>query len=115
VVALQARQALGDIQLFTTEEVLTEFLDHLSGHGAEVRSKAAEMVRAILEAENVIVLVQSDESFAEGLSFYEKRPDTGYSHTDCVSMQAMIREGIDEVFSADRHFAQEGFYLLTKR
>lgn len=35
-----------------------------------------------------------------------------YSLTDCVSMQAMRREGLIDVLSNDHHFTQEGFHIL---
>jgi len=64
---------------------------------------------SILNNPGVRVIPQSRASLVSGVSLYGSRPDTGYSLTDCVSMQNMRREGITEVLTNDRHFEQEGF------
>jgi uncharacterized protein len=79
-------------------------------------------VRGILVASTVSVVPQSHESFLDGLSLYESRPDKGYSLTDCIiirrswriSMQAMRRERLSEALTNDRHFEQEGFRALFR-
>jgi len=38
--------------------------------------------------------------------------DKEWSLTDCISMEVMRIEGIDEVLICDRHLAQAGFKLL---
>jgi uncharacterized protein len=43
---------------------------------------------------------------------YEKRPDKGYSFTDCISMIVMRQMNITEVLTGDPHFQQEGFTIL---
>jgi predicted nucleic acid-binding protein len=60
------------------------------------------------------VIPQSHESFLAGLDLYRARPDKGYSLTDCVSMQAMRREGLRDALTNDRHFEQEGFRALFR-
>jgi predicted nucleic acid-binding protein len=107
------RRTLGDeIRLYTTEEVLTEFLTALSRAGTGYRSRAVRMTRTIIATENVVVIPQSHESFMEGLDLYERRSDKGYSLTDCISMNACRAEGIREVLTNDHHFTQEGFTVL---
>ncbi|MEX2262011.1 MAG: hypothetical protein WD696_08660 [Bryobacteraceae bacterium] len=101
-----------DVEVVTTEDVLVEVLNAMSGAGAILRRTAVNGVQAILEDENVRVMGQSHEGFLEGLELYAKRPDKGYSHTDCVSMIEMRRLRIRDVLSADRHFQQEGFTTL---
>ncbi len=58
--------------------------------------------------------VASRESFLSGMALYAQRPDKGYSLTDCISMAAMHREGLDEALTNDRHFEQEGFRALFR-
>ena len=58
------------------------------------------------------VVEQSRQSFLRGLDLYRRRPDKGYSLTDCVSMATMRSLGIRDVLTADDHFRQEGFVLL---
>jgi predicted nucleic acid-binding protein len=76
--------------------------------------RAAITVRRLLTARGVRVIPQSRESFMDGLSLYETRPDKGYSLTDCISMETMRREGIVKVLTNDRHFEQEGFRALFR-
>ncbi len=55
---------------------------------------------------------QSRAGLLEGLALYRARPYKGYSLKDCISMQAMRREGITDVLTNDRHFEQEGFRAI---
>lgn len=114
-VAIVAYNRLGrDTQLVTTEEVLTEFLTHLSSGGPELRRRAAIAVRRIMSDPNIEVVHQTHESFMDGLDRYASRLDKGYSLQDCVSMNIMESEGIVEVLTNDRHFDQEGFAILMR-
>jgi len=74
-----------------------------------LRKRAVETIREILSDPAVCVIPQSHGSFLSGFDLYAARPDKGYSLTDCISMQAMRREGLTEVLTHDRHFQQEGF------
>jgi len=49
-----------------------------------------------------------------GLNLFRARPDKGYSLFDCVSLEAMRKEGLTEVLTNDRHFEQEGFRALFR-
>jgi uncharacterized protein len=69
----------------------------------------------ILDADEIKVVLQSHESFQGGLALYERRPDKKYSLTDCITMNVMRREGITQILTSDRHFAQEGFHRLMFR
>jgi len=113
--AKAARRALGEALLVTTDEVLTEFLAALSRGGPRLRQAAVKMVRAILSNPNVRVVPQARDGFLAGLARYESRHDKEYSLTDCISMNVMDSNGIREVLTNDRHFAQEGFIVLIKK
>jgi predicted nucleic acid-binding protein len=102
--------ALGDAPLYTTDEVLTEFL---AFYGAtDLRPRAAAFVQTILHAAGTTVLPQTRAGFLDALALYQARPDKQYSLTDCVSMQVMRREGLTDVLTNDRHFTQEGFRIM---
>jgi predicted nucleic acid-binding protein len=75
---------------------------------------SAETVRALLCDPDIRVLPQSRESFLARLDLYAARPDKGYSLTDCISMDALRREGLTEALTNDRHFEQEGFRALFR-
>ncbi len=104
---------LGTARYVTTDEVLVEFLSYLSPRDTYLRGLAVRLVRRILQDEDVTVVPQSREGFLRGLDLYEQRLDKGYSLVDCISMNIMREESIVEVFSNDRHFAQEGFVPLV--
>jgi uncharacterized protein len=113
--ALEARRSLGNAQLVTTEEVLTEFLNALSGGGPRIRREAAGAVHDILTIPDVTVVPSSHQSFLAGVALYEARPDKSYSLTDCISMVAMREAGLTDVLTNDHHFEQEGFQVLIRR
>jgi len=99
-------------QVVTTDEVLTEFLNALSGTGPAGRVYAAATVLDLRSDPGVQILPQTRADFDAALLLYETRPDKGYSLTDCRSMNAMWTLGVSEVLTNDRHFAQEGFTIL---
>jgi hypothetical protein len=69
---IRARQALGEVRLVTTDEVLTELLDGLAQRGAHLREAAVRAVRRIQDDQRVTVHPQSRESFLAGLRLYEQ-------------------------------------------
>ncbi len=113
--ALAAKEQISPARIVTTDEVLGEFLAGLSKSGPALRSKAVEMVQAILSDANVRVVPQSRDSFMKGLSLYGARGDKHYSLQDCISMNVMKSESIAEVLTKDHHFEQEGFTVLMTR
>lgn len=98
----------------TSDEVLTEFLAFRASD-EKLRVVAGRAVSALMANPDIRILPQSRDSFVEGLSLYNSRPDKGYSLTDCISMQTMRREGLTDVLTNDRHFEQEGLRVLLRR
>jgi predicted nucleic acid-binding protein len=103
---------LSNASVITTEEVLSELLTAAAAQGEHSRTRACAAVRRALDDPNIEVVVQSHDSFLAGLALYERRPDKGYSLTDCISMNVMRRHRIRQVLTHDRHFEQEGFTRL---
>jgi predicted nucleic acid-binding protein len=97
----------------TTEEILSD-LPTFFAADSWLRKPAARTVREFLSGEAVDVIPQSHESFVSGFALYASRPDNGYSLTDCISMQAMRREGLTDILTNDRHFEREGFHALFR-
>lgn len=112
--AVEVSTALGNCRLFTTDAVLTEFLNALADKGPHVRVAAVHTVEAILRNPQVIVVSQSRRTFTRSLTFYKARPDKGYSLTDCWSMLLMRERRLPEALTTDRHFEQEGFVALLR-
>jgi len=112
--AIEVSSALGNCRLFTTESVLSEFLNALADKGPLIRAAAVEMVEAIMNNSHVTVIPQSRRTFSRSLAFYKARPDKGYSLTDCGSMLLMRERHLSEALTTDRHFEQEGFTALLR-
>src|SRR4051794_807209 len=104
--------ALGPARLVTTDEVLTEVLNHFSHLGPIWRGKAVAPVRGVRNNPGVDVLPQTRADFDNALALYAARPDKDYSLTDCRAMLAMRARGLSEVLTNDHHFTQEGFTIL---
>lgn len=104
---------LAGVLIYTTDEVLAEFLTFYSADSWQ-RGRAATTVRRLLANPRIRVISQSRESFLAGLDLYQSRPDKGYSLTDCIAMQTMRREGITGALTNDRHFEQEGYMALFR-
>src|SRR5262245_16222665 len=81
--ARTARDRLGEANLVTTDEVLSEFLAALSKSGPAIRRLSVQVVREILNDPDVRVVPQSREGFLHGLERFSKREDKSYSLTDC--------------------------------
>jgi predicted nucleic acid-binding protein len=113
--AKMAKSLLGNVLMVSTDEVLSELLNHLSKGGENMRRQAARMVKSIMSNPNVKVIAQSRDSFLTGLELYGQRTDKSYSLTDCISMNVMKKEAITEILTNDNHFEQEGYVVLITR
>jgi len=109
--ALKLSRALRQVEIVTTDEVLSEFLTALR-HTSQLRSIAALQADGVMTDPSILVLPQSRQTFLAGLALYKARSDKEYSVTDCISMEAMRQEGITEILTHDDHFKQEGFIIL---
>jgi predicted nucleic acid-binding protein len=109
---LSFSRTLGSVRLVTTDEVLSEVLNHFAGLGPYWRAKVAALVHDARSDPDVEVLPQTRVDFDAALSLYESRLDKEYSLTDCRSMMAMRGLKISEVLTNDHHFTQEGFAIL---
>ena len=75
--AIRARNALGEVRLVTTDEILTELLDGLAQRGPNLREVAAQAVRRILNDGRVTVHLQSRESFLGGWMEWNEHEKAG--------------------------------------
>jgi len=112
--AIQVSRGLGDGAIATSDEVLTEFLNYFGARGVFFRNAAIRLVERMQLDPKVRIAPQDHEGFANGYRLYRSRPDKGYSLTDCISMEFMRRESINQVLSSDEHFSQEGFCCLLR-
>ncbi len=110
---MQFTATLAPSAVITTDEVLTEFLAYCA-LDQQLRREAGLAVHGLVNDPDIRIVPQSRNSFLDGLTLYNARPDKGYSLTDCISMQTMRREGLTDVLTNDRHFEQEGFRALFR-
>ena len=88
----------------TSEMVLTELLNALSGRGGYLRDAALDIVDKLHQDSSVEIIPQTSQLFTEALLFYRQRRDKSYSLTDCASMLIMRQQNISDVLTFDRHF-----------
>ncbi|BBH42042.1 hypothetical protein B1L04_22690 [Microcystis aeruginosa KW] len=98
----------------TSEMVLTELLNALSGRGGYLRDAALDIVDKLHQDSSVEIIPQTSQLFTEALLFYRQRRDKSYSLTDCASMLIMRQQNLSDVLTFDRHFQQEGFNALLR-
>jgi predicted nucleic acid-binding protein len=110
--ALELEPQLKNLELLTSELVLTEFLNYFCKGGEQIREEVSGTVQDIIDSPSIQIVWQTQALFEAGLTLYKSRLDKGYSLMDCVSMGVMQQEGVQEVLTHDKHFAQEGFTIL---
>ena len=98
----------------TSQMVLTELLNALSGRGGYLRDAALDIVDKLHQDSSVEIIPQTSQLFTEALLFYRQRRDESYSLTDCASMLIMRQQNLSDVLTFDRHFQQEGFNALLR-
>ena len=100
--------------IVTTEMVLTELLNHVSGEGSLVRHLTGETVSQWRSDPNVVVIPQTSDQFNQALQRYRSRLDQSWSLVDCASFIVMESRQIREALAYDRHFEQAGFTALFR-
>jgi predicted nucleic acid-binding protein len=105
---------LENIEIITTEEVLTETINFFAAFPAPMRAAVYQLVVQIIQDHNIQVIPQTHESFIASLELFQQRFDKGYSLTDCISMITMKNLNIIDILTHDKHFTQEGFLILFK-
>lgn len=107
--ALRASTTLEGV-LVSTDWVLTEMADALCD--PINRAGCIELIDDLHRSPRVQIWPASRELFDAGWTLYRKRPDKGWSLTDCISFVVMQRQAITDALTGDRHFEQAGFRVL---
>ena len=102
------------VQIVTSEMVLTEILNHFSKRGNFLRYAAANFIESLQENPAITIAPQTDSLFQQALILYKQRPDQAWSHTDCSSFCIMQQQNILEALAYDKHFEQAGFIALLR-
>ena len=105
---------LGSSRIVTSQMVLVEFLNDVSGGGMRLREEAMSVVTGLTDTPSVEIVPQTQDQFDEAAARYSSRPDQGWSLTDCASFVLMERLNILEALAHDRDFEQAGFVALLR-
>jgi predicted nucleic acid-binding protein len=108
-------QSYPDVSLVITDGIIDEIFAHFSKQGDILRGKVIELYQNILDEPNIQLIAYNQELRQAGIELYKKRPDKGYSLTDCISMVIMKKLNISEVLTNDKYFSQEGFTILFSK
>jgi uncharacterized protein len=112
--AINLSITLTQVQICTSEMVLTEILNHFSKRGNFLRYAAANLIESLQENPAITIIPQTDSIFQQALILYKQRPDQAWSHTDCSSFCIMQQQNILEALAYDKHFEQAGFIALLR-
>lgn len=109
---LQARKLSPeiDVQLITTEAVLTEIGNALAK--PEWRELAVDTLNDLREDEGVNIISVNSELFSRAFELYLSRMDKDWGLTDCISFVVMKDAKMKEALTTDHHFEQAGFKAL---
>ena len=113
-IAKDASKRLEKCRIVTSEMVLAEVLNGLSRFGPQIREKAVQVTKTLLDNPNVDVVPQTGILFKDALEHYSSRKDKDWSLTDCASFLIMTGKNISEAVTNDHHFEQSEFIILMK-
>ncbi len=99
--------------IVTTQLVLIEVLNYMSGRGEFRRRLATQMVRELEDDSGIEVVPHSTADFRAALERYAFRSDQTWGLTDCLSFLVMEERGI-RALAYDRDFEQAGFVALLR-
>jgi uncharacterized protein len=121
---VRAQQVMRDLrqqnaQLMTTEFVLLEVADALSG--PSLRGYTVIFVNGLRRLAILHIFPATSGLLADGWMLYSQRPDKEWGLTDCTSFVVMTQEHITQAFTSDHHFELVFYFrelyspLVTKR
>jgi uncharacterized protein len=103
------------IPVFTSEMVLTEYLNFFTRFNANVRSRVVGTVREIGQHPTTTIIPQSSAQFDQAVQLYLDRADQQWSLTDCSSFLLMTELDMTDALAHDKHFEQAGFRALLRQ
>jgi uncharacterized protein len=98
--------------IVTTDWVVIEIADALS---SPAQRGAFLALWEEIRNHPAIEIIPADRTFLpRGLDLYSRRPDKGWSLTDCISFVVLDDRGLTEALTGDHHFEQAGFLALLR-
>jgi uncharacterized protein len=106
----QARQVMRDLrqqnaQLMTTEFVLLETADALSG--PSLRGHTVIFINGLRRLAILHIFPATSGLLADGWTLYSQRPDKEWGLTDCTSFVVMTQEHVTQAFTSDHHLNKQ--------
>lgn len=109
VAALQAKRR----PLVTSNFVVAESLTRLRYDGSlRVALNLADLVDGLQAVGRLDLVLVDGVLWDDALTWFRRYEDQKFSFVDCTSFAIMAAEGIQEVLTADHHFATAGFTPL---
>jgi predicted nucleic acid-binding protein len=99
-------------RVLTTEWILTEIEDGLAP--PDTRHAFVTLRQQLRKDANLSIVPATSELFEQGCDLFERRPDKGWSLTDCISFVVMEEHGVTDALTGDHHFEQAVFVALLK-
>lgn len=96
-----------EMTLITSDYVMDETVTLLQsrvGHNYAVR-----FLDTLRSSQQIQLIHLTSSHIAETINLFRKRPDKGWSFTDCSSFVLMHEYKIEIAFTFDEHFRQAGF------
>src|SRR5207249_1302914 len=87
--ALEVSKSLGQHRIVTSEMVLVELMNGLSGAGDVMRRAVVETIRSLDRNPNVDLIPQTSLLFQAAVERYSSRLDKEWGATDCASFILM--------------------------
>jgi predicted nucleic acid-binding protein len=101
-------------RIITSDLVLIEFLNYVSGMGSPVREKAARIWESLFTSTRVDVVEVTRSVMVDAVMLYQQASDKNWSITDCASFVLMRQNNISDALTYDHHFEQAGFRALLR-
>lgn len=99
-------------RLVTTEWVLVELADGLAAPA--YRPTVIDFLNEVRTAPQFEVVGYDPAVYRAGFDLFARRPDKGWSLTDCISFGVMTARGLTDALTADQHFTQAGFRAVFR-
>ncbi len=96
--------------LVTTTWVLVEVADALAT--PSLRGAVHRFLSNAAADPNLQLIPADPIWYDRGLDLFGRRPDKGWSLTDCISFAVMAELGLKDALTGDRHFDQAGFRAI---
>ncbi len=100
-------------KLVTTSYIFDEVVTFFNSRSHH--AKAIQVGQRLLHSPSIQFVHVDETLFFEGWSYFQQRPDKGYSLTDCISFIVMERLNISTALTFDQHFTQAGLAREPQR